>query len=206
MIGAEMNCPKCGSLVEIPGRLVANNLTAIAPPVSAGSASFSDHIRWVLAGVQRGHGADDVAIANMRAWHDAHAAQLVADAVAGQSALLDSANTRLRKMSTRVESLQEELDEAGADLMAARERAEKAEAERDDLRDTNAGNVAIIGRLETHIAALAQVVGGQVAKSFESAWRAADESKTGDMKGVARYWFEQGATAPAISTSQDATE
>lgn len=34
------------------------------------SASFSDHIRWVIAGVRKGHGVDDAAINNMRAWHE----------------------------------------------------------------------------------------------------------------------------------------
>lgn len=34
-------------------------------------ASFSDHLRWVKAAGRRGHGADEVAIANMKAWHDA---------------------------------------------------------------------------------------------------------------------------------------
>lgn len=48
---------------------------ALAAPAAQGDAhkspaSFSDHIRWVIAGVRNGHGADDVAINNMRAWHE----------------------------------------------------------------------------------------------------------------------------------------
>lgn len=50
-------------------------------------ASFADHIRWVTGADRRGHGAGEVAIANMRAWHD----QEVKDALAAQMAVIKQA-------------------------------------------------------------------------------------------------------------------
>lgn len=146
-------CPNGGLECDMR-KLIADARAAIAPPVAAASAatpgaSFSDHIRWVLAGVKRGHGADGVAIANMQAWQEAHSAQLVADALAKGYA---------KKVSAT---------ECGAlaMLVIEKQRAEKAEAEREEAAAARDWNLqeALNWQAKCEIAesALAQVAGGQ---------------------------------------------